>query len=232
VSAVNPVSGPVNCSASITVTGSGFLGAVAVVFGTVAAPSFTVVSDTQITTAAPAVAGAQTVDVTVVTPGGTSTTGTADQYTYAVGTLGMGTPVSAGFPSVTLNGVDQSATATVTVSPDDETGAAAGWHILGTSTTFLNAAGAALPTTATSVTAVSATASAGGTCAAAVNQVSLPVSVPAGASPPTAVSLFDAAAGSGSGPSTVVLTMRVSIPAGARAGSYSSQWTLSIASGP
>jgi hypothetical protein len=62
--------------------------------------------------------------------------------------------------------------------------------------------------------------------------VSLPVVFPAGATAPTAVSLFDAGAGTGSGPCTVVLTMRVSIPAGARVGSYSSQWTLSITSGP
>ncbi|HVS41360.1 MAG TPA: YCF48-related protein, partial [Candidatus Dormibacteraeota bacterium] len=232
VTAVSPASGPLNCSASITVTGSGFLGATAVSFGTVPAPSFTVVSDTQITTDAPAVLGAQTVDVTVVAPGGTSTTGAADQYSYAVGSLGLGTPASVVLPAATLGGIDQTVTASVTLSPDDETGAGSGWHLLGTSTTFVNAGGATLPTTATSVTAASTSVATGSTCPAASNQVSVPVQLPAGASAPTAVSLFDAAAGTGMGPSTVTLTVRLSIPALARAGSYSSQWTLTIASGP
>ena len=63
-------------------------------FGTTAATTFTVNSATSITATAPAGA-AGTVDVTVTGPGGTSTTGAADHFTYtstnatitAVGTL-------------------------------------------------------------------------------------------------------------------------------------------------
>lgn len=89
-----------------------------------------------------------------------------------------------------------------------------------------------LPTTATAVTTASTSVAAGSTCSTGSNRVSLPVTLPAGASAPTAVSLFDAASGTGLGPSTVTLTLRLSIPARARAGTYSSQWTLTVASGP
>src|SRR5207248_1821524 len=54
-------------------------GASAVNFGSVAASTFTVNSDTQITATAPAEA-VGTVDVTVTTPTGTSTTGASDHY--------------------------------------------------------------------------------------------------------------------------------------------------------
>ena len=64
----------------MTITGSGFTGATAVDFGTNPATSLTVVSDTTITVDSPA--GTGTVDVTVTTPGGTSATSPADQFTY------------------------------------------------------------------------------------------------------------------------------------------------------
>ena len=51
---------------SVTITGTGFTGATAVDFGTTAATSVTVVSDTSITADSPA--GTGTVDVTVTTP--------------------------------------------------------------------------------------------------------------------------------------------------------------------
>ena len=64
----------------MTITGTGFTGATAVDFGTTAATNVTVVSDTTITADSPA--GTGTVDVTVTTPGGTSATSPADQFTY------------------------------------------------------------------------------------------------------------------------------------------------------
>ena len=64
----------------MTITGTGFTGATAVEFGTTAATSVTVVNDTTITADSPA--GTGVVDVTVTTPGGTSATSPADQFTY------------------------------------------------------------------------------------------------------------------------------------------------------
>lgn len=84
---------------SVAVTGTGFTGAAAVVFGTVPATNFTVTDDSTLTAISPA--GTGTVDVTVVTAAGTSVTGTADQFSYsdaattppATGTIPGATPV-------------------------------------------------------------------------------------------------------------------------------------------
>ena len=65
----------------MTITGTNFTGATAVKFGVTAAASFTVNSATQITATSPA-GSAGAVDITVTTPGGTSATGAADQFTY------------------------------------------------------------------------------------------------------------------------------------------------------
>ena len=81
VTSVSPTSGPLAGGTTVTITGSGFTGAMAVKFGTNAA-SFLFVSATSITAMSPA--GSGTVDITVTTPGGTSATGAADQFLYTV----------------------------------------------------------------------------------------------------------------------------------------------------
>jgi hypothetical protein len=81
VSGVSPNLGPTSGGTSVTITGTGFSGASAVKFGTTAAATFTVNSSTQITATSPA-QSAGTVDVRVTTVGGTSGTGSADQFTY------------------------------------------------------------------------------------------------------------------------------------------------------
>jgi hypothetical protein len=83
VTGVSPDTGSVAGGESISLTGTGFTGAISVSFGTVAAVSFTVGSDTSVTAVAPAVTTAGTVDITVVTPAGTSATSISDQYTTA-----------------------------------------------------------------------------------------------------------------------------------------------------
>jgi uncharacterized protein YhjY with autotransporter beta-barrel domain len=81
VSSISPTSGPVAGGTSVIITGTGFSGTTAVTFGATAASGFTVNSATQITaTAPPGVAG--TVDVSVTTAGGTSSTSAADQFTF------------------------------------------------------------------------------------------------------------------------------------------------------
>jgi hypothetical protein len=66
----------------VTIAGTGFSGATGVNFGTLPATSVVVNSSTQITATSPA--GADTVNVTVTGPGGTSATSAADQLTYVV----------------------------------------------------------------------------------------------------------------------------------------------------
>jgi RHS repeat-associated protein len=83
VTGISPSAGPVAGGTKVTITGTGLAAATGVSFGGVAAASFTVVSATQITATAPA-EGVGTVDITVTTPGGTSVTSSADNFTYAV----------------------------------------------------------------------------------------------------------------------------------------------------
>ncbi len=109
VTALSPTSGPTAGGTAVTITGSNLTGATAVKFGTTSVASFVVVSATSITTSSPAgVAGA--VDVTVTTPGGTSATSAADQFTYAaVPTVTAVSPLagnSTGGTSVTVTGTN------------------------------------------------------------------------------------------------------------------------------
>jgi hypothetical protein len=80
-------SGPSGGGTSVTIAGLNFSGAagnIQVSFGGVAATNVTVVSDSTLTVTSPAHA-AGTVQVTVVTPYGTSATSTNSQFTYASG---------------------------------------------------------------------------------------------------------------------------------------------------
>ena len=109
VAAVSPNKGRLAGGTSVTITGTNFLNAAAVKFGTVLASSFTVNSATQITVTSPAgVAG--TVNVTVVTAGGTSATSAADDFTYVaaptVTSISPNTGLPAGGATVTINGTN------------------------------------------------------------------------------------------------------------------------------
>jgi hypothetical protein len=80
VSGVSPAVGSVDGGTQVTITGTDLAAATEVDFGGIAAV-FTVNDDGSLTaTAPPGVAG--TVDVTVITNGGTSSAGAADQFTY------------------------------------------------------------------------------------------------------------------------------------------------------
>ncbi len=108
VAGLTPTSGPQGGGTSVTVTGSGFTGATAVDFGGLSATVFTVNSDTSITVNSPSSPSASTVDVTVTTPGGTSTTSPADEFTYIappqVSGLSPSSGPGAGGTSVTISG--------------------------------------------------------------------------------------------------------------------------------
>ena len=83
VTAISPTAGPTGGGMTVVITGTGFSAANAtgaVKFGATVA-TYTINSNTQITATSPA-ASAGTYDITVVTPGGTSATSAADQYTY------------------------------------------------------------------------------------------------------------------------------------------------------
>ncbi|MFB9279636.1 S-layer homology domain-containing protein [Cohnella cellulosilytica] len=80
VTAVSPAGGPEAGGTEVTITGSGLSVTTAVYFGGNPAASFTAVSDTSVIAVAPA--GSGTVDITVMTPYGTSAPSAADRFTY------------------------------------------------------------------------------------------------------------------------------------------------------
>ncbi len=100
VRALIPSSGTVGGGATVEISGSDFAGATAVDFGSNASSDFTVTSTTTITAVAPV--GAGTVDVSVVTPAGTSNQTSADRFTYVpTGQL----PITAQGQSLAVGGV-------------------------------------------------------------------------------------------------------------------------------
>ncbi|MBB4893722.1 hypothetical protein FHS39_002753 [Streptomyces olivoverticillatus] len=103
ISSLNPNHGPPTGGTAVTINGSGFTGVTSVKFGIVAVASFTLVSDSQITTTAPA--GTGSVALTVTSPLGTSNGVT---YTYSVGPVITGLSPASGSTSggntVTISG--------------------------------------------------------------------------------------------------------------------------------
>ena len=75
-------SGVVTGGTSVTISGQNLSDPLSVSFGTTAAPSYTVNSDTAITAISPAATGTGPVNVTVTTLGGSSATSGADRFTY------------------------------------------------------------------------------------------------------------------------------------------------------
>lgn len=152
--------------------------------------------------------------------------------TVSGGALSVATSAAPTF-SANLAGGDSTPTYTLPLNAVDTTGTGAGWNLTITSTQFTTGGAtphtlAANASTITGVTSVCAS----GTCTNPTNAVAYPVGVPAGATPPTAVKLLNAAANTGLGSFTVTPTVGVFVPAASFAGSYSSTLTVSIVSGP
>lgn len=108
VSTVSPSSGPATGGTSVSIAGQALTGVTAVKFGGVNAAAFSFNSDSSITATAPAGTAGATVDITVTTPGGTSTIGASDQFTYisppAISAVAPGTGAAAGGTSVAIAG--------------------------------------------------------------------------------------------------------------------------------
>ncbi len=123
VASLSPSSGPSEGGTTVTITGTGFLGATAVTFGPTEATSFQVVSATQITAVVPA--GIQgTHNVQVVTPGGPSPLSSADVFSYLVPTITSLSPSSgpsSGGTTVTVKGTDFTGATAVTFGPHEAT---------------------------------------------------------------------------------------------------------------
>ncbi len=165
-----------------------------------------------------------------------STSAFADSVTgTATLTGGSLTEASSAAPSVsaTLNGTDLTRTYTLPITDTDSTGTGNGWNMTITSTQFTTGGGSpnTLPTGASTITGVTSSC-ATGTCIAPTNAITYSMALPAGATAPTAVKVFNAAANTGMGQFTITPTVSVAIPASSYAGTYTSTITLAIVSGP
>jgi large repetitive protein len=117
VSGISPASGPALGGTVVTITGTNLANPTAVKFGGSNAAVITPVSATQITAVSPSgSAGAK--DVQVTTPGGTSTTSSADQFTFVAAPTVTGLSPSSGpasgQTSVTITGTDFTGATAVT----------------------------------------------------------------------------------------------------------------------
>ena len=81
ITGVSATTGPAAGGTSVTITGTGLTGATSVLFGGTPAASYSVTGDTSITVVSPA-APTGTVDVSVTTAGGTSSSNANDQFTF------------------------------------------------------------------------------------------------------------------------------------------------------
>jgi hypothetical protein len=117
VTKVTPPKGPAGGGTTVTITGANVGEATAVSFGSTPAASFTVKSATSITAVSPPDA-AETLDVRVTTPGGTSAISLADHFKFGppmVTALSPSSGSTAGGTSVTVTGTGFALGATATV---------------------------------------------------------------------------------------------------------------------
>ncbi len=159
--------------------------------------------------------------------------------TITGGTLSfVSTPGNITFPAVVLNGTNQTTSATEPLNIGDNTGSLAGWNITATSTQFSATVGSStytLPTSALTIgSAPTVAADSGSTATLAVetSAITYPVTIPAGATAPTAVKIFNANTGTGMGDQTVTPNFTLAIPSSATAGTYGSTLTFSLVSAP
>ena len=155
---------------------------------------------------------------------------TATATVTGAGSLSLSHGATASVSS-TLDGTDQSVSYSLPLTMNDLRGSGAGWNLTMTSTTFTNGT-QNLATTASSISAVTSACTAGGTCTNPTNAISYPLTIPAAATAPAAVKVFNAAANTGLGRFTVTPTVNVAIPGNSYAGSYTSTITIAAVSGP
>jgi energy-converting hydrogenase Eha subunit A len=117
VTSVSPSSGPSTGGTTVTIAGTNLTGATTVDFGAGHPATFTVTNPATIVATAPAAGALGQVDVTVTTPGGTSTANGGDQYSYVAPPAPTVTAISpASGPagtSVTITGTGFSGATTV-----------------------------------------------------------------------------------------------------------------------
>jgi hypothetical protein len=168
----------------------------------------------------------------LVAPAAASAAGTTVTGTVTGSQLSLSSSATASFSDNLDNG-DATPTYSPALSVQDTRGTGGGWNATVTSTQFTT--GGATPNTlATNASTITGVAVANGTGSSTspTNSITYGVAVPAGATPPTAVKIFNAAANTGMGKFTLTPTFGVFVPQNSFAGSYTSTLTLAIVAGP
>ena len=149
------------------------------------------------------------------------------------GTLSVASTGAAPSFTTTLDGTDQTLNYSAPLIVTDATGSGAGWNLTITSTQFDAGSGHKLATGASSLkSAITEACHTGSTCVDPTDNVSRPVTVPAGATAPTAVSFYNAALATGVGKIDVTPSVDVAVPASTVPGTYTSDLTIAAVSGP
>jgi len=163
VTAITPTSGTVAGGTSVKISGTMLTGATAVKFGTTAATSFTVATTGSLITATAPAGVAGTVDITVVTPSGTTAVVAGDKFTYVAASITSFTPATGthlGGTSVKITGVNLTGATSVkfgTTSATTYTVNSAGTQITVTAPAVSAAGAVTITVTAPGGTATSAT---------------------------------------------------------------------------
>jgi hypothetical protein len=147
------------------------------------------------------------------------------------GTLDVSTSATPSFTS-TLDGTDQTKNYTVPLVVTDATGSGDGWNLTITSTLFDSGTDQLAANASTLKSGVTVGCHTGSTCVSPTDNATRPVTVPAAATAPTAVSFYNAALNTGSGKIDVTPSIDVSVPASTKVGTYSSDLTIAAVDGP
>jgi len=220
IASVSPASGAAAGGTAITIAGNNFTGATSVTIGG-SSVTYTVVNDTSITTSTPAHA-AGTVDVRVVSSGGTSAISNNDQFTYVAavsGTCGTAASTATSFmPAANLCGAG-------TAGVVSRAGSSWGWSCAGSGGGGTASCQAPVGNTATNTGAVTAsvgvangwqlnTGASAGFIPVTGHAASPATPPPAGVTFPQGLFDVDLTTGTAGSMATVVITYPTAIAAG------------------
>ena len=167
---------------------------------------------------------------TLTATDGALASATSTVFTIA-GTLGL-TGSSYSFNPITLNGFDQTTTATLSFDVADTTGLGAGWNVAVATSGWSGGTHGSLASaeTATSQPSTATCDGGTGTCTPAVPAGSLTWPMAFGSTPTV---VYDATVGTGLAPQTVHVPLALTIPANTSAvGTFTQTVTLTVVSGP
>lgn len=119
---------------------------------------------------------------------------------------------------------------TLPLDVDDATGSGSGWNVTLATTPFTNPAGKTIAGPLLETSAGSVTCDTGATCTKATDAHGLVSTLPILPSTPTIVQVADGATGMGD--QSMAPSFTLAVPANTYAGTFTSNWTVTIASGP